>query len=341
MINYINLSEFKIDRKQHAGVMSVYPLLAKDVDTPLANFEDVKFKGTYSYGTMVFANNSEYPFIVPTGYSIITKQEAQDHALTFASLLTPNIERSINEACCIQQTQCGYINGSKVNEFSILPLYIRKRHFKDYVFGKDKQKKLDVNSLSFTRLWNYISDFQKDLVKSNEANLVYFFNKFMDKLIRFNAEFEVVDGQRGAIIMINDKIVGIEIAPTHDYWKTVWNSLVRDCYGSEVIRLTMLNLIEEFKTSQELDMDISNCQSIEEIQKAIDTFYMEDNKKIATKIKDLDTTLEALEVPKYNSIIQENSYGNLSYHIVKAKNTDIYGEVYCDKNQMIYCSVLF
>ena len=145
----------------------------------------------------------------------------------------------------------------------------------------------------------------------------------MDKLIRFNAEFEVVDGQRGAIIMINDKIVGIEIAPTHDYWKTVWNSLVRDCYGSEVIRLTMLNLIEEFKTSQELDMDISNCQSI------------------ATKIKDLDTTLEALEVPKYNNIIQENSYGNLSYHIVKAKNTDIYGEVYCDKNQMIYCSVLF
>lgn len=339
-MNYINLSEFQIGRKQQSGVMSVYPLIAEDVDTPLANFDDVKFNGTSNYGTMVFANTSEHPFIIPTGYSIITKQLAQDHALPFASLLAPNSARYIDEACCIQQTQGGYINGSKVKEFSILPLFIRKKHLEGYVVGKGKQKNLEIGDLSFHRLWGYISDFQSDLVKRNEGNLVLFFNKFMDKLTRFNAEFEVVDGQRGAIIMLNDKIVGIEVAPTHVYWKTVWNSLIRDCYGSEVIRLTMQNLIEEFKTSQKLDLDISDCKSIEEIQKAIDDFYQNDSKAIEAKLKDLEN-LEVIEVPKSHRVIKENSHGDISYHIVKATNAKIYGEVYCDKDRMIYCSLLF
>ena len=138
MMNYINLSQFKIGRKQQAGVMSVYPLLADDVATPLADFEDVKFIGTSDYGTMVFENKSELPFIIPTGYSVITKQLAQDHALPFASLLAPNTVRSIDEACCIQQTQGGYIDGSKVKEFSILPLYIRKKHFEEFCNRKRK-----------------------------------------------------------------------------------------------------------------------------------------------------------------------------------------------------------
>lgn len=342
MMNYINLSELKIGRKQQAGVMSVYPLLAEDVNTSLANFEDIKFKGTSEYGTMVFENKSELPFIIPTGYSVITKQLAQDHALPFASLLAPNTIRNIDEACCIQQTQGGYIDGSKVTEFSILPLYIRKKHFEEYVVGRGNHGNINVNvsSLSFSRLWDCISSFQKDLVKKSEGNLVYFFNKFMDKLTQFNAEFEVVDGQRGAIIMLNDRIVGIEVAPTHKYWKTIWNSLIRDCYGSEVIRLTMLNLIEEFKTSQELDMDINGCKSVEEIQKAIDAFYTEDSKKVADKIKDLES-MEAVEVPASNSLIKENSYGDVTYHIFKVKDKSIYGEAYCDKDQMIYCSVLF
>lgn len=342
MMNYINLSQFKIGRKQQAGVMSVYPLLADDVATPLANFEDVKFRGTSGYGTMVFENNSEFPFIIPTGYAIMTKQAAQDHALPFASLLAPKTVRSINEACCIQQTQCGYIDGNKVkaNDFSILPLYIRKKHFEDVVKGRQNHASIDVASLPFTCLWGHISEFQKDLVKKSEGNLIYFFNKFMDKLTRFNAEFEVVDGQRGAIIMLNNKIVGIEVAPTHVYWKTVWNSLIRDCYGSEVVRLTMQNLIEEFKTSQEMDIDISDCKSIEEIQKAFDDFYMEESKRVTAKLDDLDS-IETLEANKSNEVIRENSHGTLTYHIMKAKNRNIYGEAYCDKDQMIYCSVLF
>lgn len=338
-MKYVNLSEFQIGKKQQAGVMSVYPLFAEDVDTELATFEDIRFNGTSGYGTMVFTNSSDLPFILPTGYSIITKQLAQDHALPFASLLAPDSKRYINEACCIQQTQGGYIDGSKVKEFSILPLYIRKKHFETNIFQKGR-KPLEMSPTDFARLWQHISDFQSKLVKRNEGNLVLFFNKFMSQLTQFNAEFEVMDGQRGAVIMLNDKIVGIEVAPTHAYWKTIWNSLIRDCYGSEVIRLTMQNLIEEFKASQEQEMDLSHCKSIEEIETAIADYYKANVRELEAKLEGLNE-LETIEVAKSKDVIRNNSYGDIAYHIIKAKDKGIYGEVYCDNDRMIYCSLLF
>lgn len=339
-MKYIDLSKFKIGRKQQVGIMSVYPLFADDVETSLAAFEDIKFDGTIEYGTMVFTNKSDYPFIIPTGYSIITKQLAQDHALPFASLLEPNSRKEIEVACCIQKTQCGFIDGKRLKEeFSILPLYIRKQHFKKTIFPNGKIPVAIDND--FSRLWKHISDFQRDLIQNDTANLVLFFNKFMDKLTRFNAEFEVLDGQRGAVILLNDRIVGIEIAPTHAYWKTVWNSLIRDCYGSEIIRLTMQNLVEEFKTSTELDLDLSNCKSVEEIEKAIEVYYEKDKESFENKLREFDSIDDILEIPKHKSIIEDNCYNNISYHIFKAKDKEIYGEVYCDGDKMIYCSVLF
>lgn len=338
-MKYINLSEFQVGRKQQAGVMSVYPLFAEDVKTPLAKFEDIKFHGTSGYGTMVFTNQSEHPFILPTGYAIITKQLAQDHALPFASLLAPESKRHIHEACCIQQTQGGYIDGSKVKSFFILPLYIRKKHFEQTVFPRGKNP-LWKSPIDFARLWKHISDFQSKLVKRNEGNLVLFFNKFMEQLTQFNAEFEVLDGQRGAVVLLNDKIVGIEVAPTHEYWKTVWNSLIRDCYGSEVIRLTMQNLIEEFQASQELAVDFSGCDSIEAIESAIEKHYQKGIQDLKERLEDIGR-LETIEVDGSKDVIRNNSFGNIAYHIVKAKDADIYGEVYCDKDSMIYCSLLF
>lgn len=343
MFNYINLSPFRIGQKQEAGIMSVYPLLAEDVSTPLAGFEDIRFLGTISYGLMNFKNTSEHPFIIPTGYSILTKQLAQDHALPFASLIKGNSTRVMNEACCIQETQGGYIDGSKVKEFSILPLFIRKEHLKHHIVSpkNNDEMKLKVQDIhSFSRLWTIISNFQSKLVQRGEGNLILFFNKFVDQLAKFNAEFETVEGQRGAIIMLNDKIVGIEVAPTQDYWNTVWNSLIRDCYGSEVIRLTLQNLVEEFETSKQLELNLENCQSIKEIKEAMDTYYDKDKERLTSKLSDLEK-VETLEVNRTHSLIKNNSSGDIHYHLIKANDMDIYGEVYCDKDQMIYASVLF
>ncbi|QUH21741.1 ARPP-1 family domain-containing protein [Alkaliphilus sp. B6464] len=333
--------DFKIGTKQTSGVMSVYPLISEDRTDALASFEDIKFNGTTSYGTMVFSNNSEKPFIIPTGYSIITKQLAQDHALPFATLIKGNDNhRDINTACCIQQTQCGFIDGDKLKEnFSILPLFIRKGHFDKYFRVNNSQ--LNMNNFDdFSRLWTIISSFQKGLVKESYGNIVLFFNKFMDKLTQFNAEFEVVEGQIGAVVMLNDKIVGIEVAPTHEYWKKIWNSLIRDCYGSEVIRLTMNNIVKEFEKSRELKLDLENCLTIKDIEKAIQNH---ENQNKDSLMKSLEKVLfsQFVYLSQKNRFVVANSDDNVSYAAFKASDKRAYGEAYVDKDgKLLYLSML-
>jgi len=342
-MKFKNLLEgLKFGVKQQSGIMSVIPLLGDDVTDKLASFEDIKFRGTSDYGTMVFHNNSDKPFIIPTGYSIITKQLAQDHALTFASLLRPQMTQSYNNACCIQQTQGGYIDGNSLKEeFSILPLFVRKQHFHEYIKPNQKgnNEYLSFNRDDFSRLWPIISEFQSKLIQRSEGNIVLFFNKFVDQLNKFNAEFEVVPGQRGAIILLNDKIVGIEVAPTQEYWKTVWNSLIRDCYGAEVVRRTMLNLVKEFEKSQETELNLDDCLTIDDIEKALERH----NEDAVEKAEDLVEEILKNEIETLSDndpLVRQNSYEDFHYTLLKVKGQPIYGEVYTEDDAVVYASIL-
>lgn len=336
------LNGFTLGEKQDSGVMSVIPLISNSGDATenMASFEDVKFLKTTNYGTMVFQNSSDKPFILPTGYSVITKQAAQDHGSTFAYLLKPNAHRSLDETCCIEQTQGGYVDGSGVNDFYLLPLYVRKKHFEQYVrSGRKNENEASIEGLSFSRLWPIISEFQNKLITEDVAHLVYFFNKFVDKLNQFNAEFETVKGQRGAIIMINNRIVGVEIAPTEEYWNVLWQRLIRDCYGSEVVRLTTLDLIKEFNKSQSNSLDLDSCKTIEEIEAAIKSHtnrYQEEIGGQLNLLLDQDIQL----IPYNHSSIKENQHGDFAHHVFKVKNEKIYGEVYTEGENTVYASIL-
>lgn len=56
----------------------------------------------------------------------------------------------------------------------------------------------------------------------------------------FSNSRTVVPGQIGAIILVDDQVVGVERVPSHSYWRSVWPSLVRECYGSLAIRVAQL-----------------------------------------------------------------------------------------------------
>lgn len=317
--------------KQTVGVMSVIPLIGEDISDRFAS--SVDFVRTSNYGVMEFNNPTDKIAIVPSGYSILTKQQAQDHGTPFSHLVKPNERSSMPFACCIEETQPGYINGKGINDFSLLPLYVRKKHFENYLIGNR------VNDLSFSRLWNIISEFQKDLVKEHNAHLIYFFNKFMDKLNEFNAEFEVVPNQRGAIILLNDRIVGIEIAPTHEYWSHLWKPLIRDCYGSEVIRLTTSNLIEEFKSSQEFELSLEDCKTLEEIENALIEFTEKDTNKSKETLESV-LSKEFEDISAYPRVVQLNNHEDVKYSLFHAKDKSAYGELYKAPEGIVYCSML-
>ena len=55
---------------------------------------------------------------------------------------------------------------------------------------------------------------------------------FTPELDTFVAQFEPVPKQVGAIILINGYVIGIERAPSCEYWLDIWKALIRECYGS-------------------------------------------------------------------------------------------------------------
>jgi hypothetical protein len=334
-MNNINqlLNNLTLGTKQEVGMMSVIPLIGKDIEDKIADIEDISFEGTYTYGTMTFKNSSNKPAIIPNGYSVLTPQKAQDHGIPFACLVKPNVTEHINVACCIEQTQPGMIDGSLIKDFSLLPLYVKQGHFKKYI-NVSKSQQLD-----FSRLWSIISEFQKNLVEESSAHLIYFFNKFVDKLNQFNAEFEAVPNQRGAIIMINNKIVGIEIVPTQKYWKSVWQKLIRDCYGSEVIRLTVGNLVKEFKSSQSLEVDLTSCKTIDEIEEVIQSHQL-NQKNNTQELLDSILSKKFHPINIYQEIVNKNTFEDIKYSLLSSDDKSVYGELYSSNEGILYCSIL-
>ena len=128
-------------------------------------------------------------------------------------------ERKIDKAMCVQQSQPGLI---KVGEhpLQILPAGLRV-------------KALELRGESeYSRLWAHISEFKARYGLRGSGNLVDFLKSFAKELDEFVAEFELVPGQLGAIVLVDGRIVGIEVAPSTAYWEKVWTPLIRLCYGA-------------------------------------------------------------------------------------------------------------
>lgn len=250
-----------IGEEQSSGGMSVYPLIGEDLSIEFASFDDIKFKGSPSYGKMLFDNASDKPFILPAGYTYMSPELTQDHSTATVQILSQGINH-INNACCIQQHQTGHIanKGEGLDKFGFLPLELRQK----LIFKEEYER----TTTDCSKLWDDIIDFQKELVEnSHEAHLIYFFTKYMEHLSRFNAEFEIVPKQRGVIVTFNHKIVGIDISPTHEYFNHIWKPLIRDSYGSALIKIAKQDIKQSFNDL--LSLDLSSCENILEIEKAI------------------------------------------------------------------------
>ena len=106
---------------------------------------------------------------------------------------------------CVQQSQGGLIQRGAYRML-ILPYALRERALE---VRKNK---------NYNKLWDAISAFNQEMGVSGEGNLVFFLKHFQKELDEFVAEFECVPRQIGAIILVDDQVVGVERAPSHAYW---------------------------------------------------------------------------------------------------------------------------
>ena len=314
---------------QSVNGMSIIPLIDDKDDefTDVASFEEVNFEGTPNgYGDMTYKNDSDEIGIVPTNSFIISKQMAQDHAMGSSGLVPATGIESYNNACCIQSSQGGSLTSSGTDhDFGILPVSLRG--------SLDSSKRMRN---SYNKIWDDIKHFNGDLVDSDnigwgssDAHLCYFFTKFEDELDNFLAEFEVVPGQVGALVYFGNALVGMELAPNRDYWNSVWNWLIRGCYGAEYLqRIKNGNGFGGIKLP-----DLSEVDSLDDMTTRIDG-YLSDIRKDLMKV-----------VSPSNMRLSSNSYQrldnfDLSYSELSMGDFKLKGDIVTTDDKVVYISTI-
>lgn len=244
-----------IGRMQSVGVMSVIPLISEMHDD---RFEAPSMLdiSTTNYGTLKFNNPADKDIIVPCHAGYVVKQAAQDHAMSKTGYVKAGSTKTYNTAMCIQESQGGYISDAQ-HEMLVLPFSLREKALK----VKDQQ--------SYGKLWEAISEFNSELgVRSSGGHLEYFLNGFKKELDEFVAQFEIVENQIGAIVLINGYVVGIERTPSAKYFFDIWKSLIRECYGSLAIKTTKdEGVVDIDKIKSPLRTNVSSLSDIEQALK--------------------------------------------------------------------------
>jgi hypothetical protein len=206
---------------QSVGLMQVVPLLSDIEDDRFVSPDEAEV-GTSSYGTLAFKNLSARTLLVPCHAAYVVPEAAQDHAMAHLGLVKKKRTASFDTAMCVQAGQGGTIRRDK-RLLMILPFALRERALA--VRGER----------AYNKLWDEISAFNERFGLSAAGHIEYFLKAFSDQLDHFVAEFECVPRQVGAIILVNGSVVGVEKAPSCAYWRSVWRSLIRECYGSLAI----------------------------------------------------------------------------------------------------------
>ena len=277
----------EIGNVQSVDEMTLVPILG-DERGEVAKPSSLSFQRTTEYGTMVFENNDTKEAIIPT-HMMTRGQGAQDHAMAGSGVVLQKQSRSFDNACCIEQSQGGFLSGAE--ETDVLPIALRKALLDPSIRSRN----------SYRKLWGKINGWLEGLNLRNRgaAHLRYFYDSpdVKQALEDFAAEFEPVDNQIGAIIMFSGVPVGIEIMPSSEHWEEYWKLLVRGCYGAEMFRLKMLG---KLKPSTLIMPEIPQDADPNQVKQILESFtqHLRD---------DVLPLMENIEVKTQNRVSQEGS----------------------------------
>lgn len=282
ILDTLNFKNLAIGDPQTDSEMTVIPIVGPSRED-FAEPEALQFRQTTSYGTMVFENRASNPAIIPA-HTMARGRGAQDHAMSGAGIVPANKSKSFENACCIEESQGGYLRGAE--EMDVLPASLRKTFL----------SKTTRSQRSYNKLWGRIKEWLRGIpgITGRGAHLRYFYDnkEYRQALENFAASFEPIEGQIGAFILFEGVPVGLEIMPSASHWNKYWKQLIRGCYGAELIRLRKTGRINE---SSLILPTIPENADEDQVAEILDTFV--------TNVKEsIIPLLQAVEVTKRDAL---------------------------------------
>jgi hypothetical protein len=214
------LPAHRLGRPQRSGPLTVVPVFGPDhggrFTPPLSG---LKLAGVRGYGNVELHHaGTDGVAIVPSHVGYI-QDLAQNHCLCGATFLGAGQKRVIEDACCVQQAQGGYLAG-KEQWFFILPLALRAE-----ALALRGQK-------HFGKLWPAIARLCDRLGLESRGHLEQVVCRQRPHLTQYQSRFELLPSQTGALFFLGGRLAGVELAPSAAYFREVWMPLVCFCYGT-------------------------------------------------------------------------------------------------------------
>jgi hypothetical protein len=312
--------------------MQVIPLILTDEALANDNFEiptRLTVDTHQSYGNMGFKNESkEKPCIVPASAMVLSKQRAQDHAMVKVGLVQANDHRVFRDACCVQDTQGGHLNNVQGRDIQILPYALRETALR--MTGEQ----------SYNKLWPAIRKFNAEAnVSGNTGWLVAFQTKYATVLDQFVAEFECVPNQVGALVLIGGNLMGVERAPNQDYWLSVWEPLIRMCYGSHAVMQSVGKSKDAEPTSANAAYDLlqDDIGNLDELEAAVDRCLGQAEESARAIVRDLlDDTFKA-KIDDSMKVFREGRHTEIKvWHL---EHDQLVGQSVTDDGTVAYASL--
>ncbi|HEY9851649.1 MAG TPA: DUF6569 family protein [Leptolyngbyaceae cyanobacterium] len=220
VLSTFDFSPYQLGIPQQSGWLTVVPIFGLDNNgkytSPLSG---IKLNRVAGYGNVELANPAEKGIaIVPLHIGYI-QDKAQNHALCRSAFIAAGQKLMFQDACCVQQSQGGYLEGRE-QWFFILPLQLRLEALQ--LRGKQ----------DYSKLWNAISHLSQQFDLPNRGHLEQIITRQRAFLTQYQSRLELLNDQIGAIFFLGDKLAGIEIAPNAAYFQEMWMPLVCFCYGT-------------------------------------------------------------------------------------------------------------
>lgn len=304
---------------QSVGYLRMTPILQSASQIDDARFstpKEIAIDTEGGYGVLNFKNPTDKLFIVPCHAAFMVKYAAQDHAMAHAGLVSAGKAKQYKTAMCIQSTQPGAITEANY-EVEILPYPLR-------------ESAINVRETEgYSKLWTFIGNMNTKAGQLDEGSLSIFVKKFKQELDLFIAEFEPLTQQIGAVMWLDDKIVGIEVTPSVAYWRAVWKGIIRLCYGSAAILYAKTHGTDVLPRYRDV-LNPADIHSLDELEQALLRSIETEENTAQEGIKALFgekfvyKTEETEDVYKINTLLE---------------NSDYTGQTVTNENEIVYASV--
>jgi hypothetical protein len=286
--------------------MMMLPLVQSQSENfPIGFVEDLYLKEDRNYDNLLMGSKSEGVTILPQGLVYITKERAQDRTIPSAHLIVKNKEC---HAFCVQSSQPGLMQGelAEKRQLRLLPASVRLSALRLR------------NQEGYSALWDDLGKFNSKLQISGNY-LTSFFENYQKQLNEFVAQFEPVPNQRGAVIIINNQVAGIEIMPDNSAFLSLWEPLIRDCYGSQAI-------LQSLKRTVPIPVILDNVSNLEDLPKALHKLAREEREWAELLLKEAIDQKETWqpEEQKNRFVLSTLTSKNFAGQIVQKEERTVY-----------------